>query len=78
MATTHKETEIDRFQARSDKGRIYTVIKYQTMITFKPVSGPSSKAKGGYDYALQNGDPVSEIDSSTFKVLLTDEIIRKV
>lgn len=72
-----KLVEINRFKARSDSGSVYTVVEYQTIIHFEGLSSGGSM-KGTKSLVLSDGRHVNYIDENTFKIVATDEIIRKV
>ena len=72
------EQESRRFKARSDRGKEFTVIEYQSIHEHKDLSGKISTTKGLGRFALNDGSTVVQIDSETFKIIQTDEIIRKV
>lgn len=70
--------EISRFEAQSDSGERYTVIEYQTMIEFQPISGPKSFVGGTKELLLANGSDVEFIDDDTFQIVKTDKVIRRI
>lgn len=78
MTERRYREEIDRFEAKDDDGKIFTVVEYQHMIEVTPISGPTSIAKGTKELFLTNGHSVEYIDDETFKVIETGKIIRRV
>ncbi|MFL6843758.1 MAG: hypothetical protein ACJ8ER_02620 [Allosphingosinicella sp.] len=70
--------EVERFAAIGDSGRTYTVVIYQKLIEFRPLSGPVQYAKGAMDAKLLDGRDVNPKDTETFEIVETGEIIRKV
>ena len=71
------EQEIDRFQCRSDNGEIFTVIKYQEIERKPNLEGGILRRKLPV-LRLEDGLHVTMLDAETFKILDTDEIIRKI
>jgi hypothetical protein len=78
MTERRYRQESDRFEAKDDGGRLYTVVEYQLIIESTPVSGPTSIMKGTKELFLANGHNVNYIDDDTFEVVETDTIIRRV
>jgi hypothetical protein len=70
--------EVERFEAVSDAGKRYTVVRYAEQVPFQPLSGPTEWHDGSPSYELLNGGDVNMKDASTFQIFDTDEIIRKV
>ena len=66
-----------RFVARSESGKEYIIIEFQGYIQFDCCNSPQ-ELEGLFSYLTSNGDPVDRIDSETFKIVKTDEIVRKV
>lgn len=76
--STHRtEKERSRCQAESDNGNTYTVIEFQEYREFRSLNGPDQIVPSLRRYALSDGRPVNQIDSETFQIVETDEIIRK-
>jgi hypothetical protein len=72
------EQETRRFRAVSDDGEEFVVIEYQRIIEHKLLSGATSVTKGLKRLALSDGSSVNQIDPETFKVVQTDQLIRKI
>lgn len=68
----------DRFEAVGEDGQRYTVIETRETLTAKPLSGNHTSMFGAADYRLSDGRHVNWIDDETFKILDTNEVIRKV
>ena len=72
--------EIDRFPCRSEDGDEFTVVIWQKLSTFRPLSGPPQEVAGIKDATLSDGRHVNfksgEID--TFQILDTDQIIKRI
>lgn len=69
---------VDQFDAVSDDSETFTVMRYQRIIRSSPLSGSSPPLKGSTRLALSDGRHVTSIDSVTFKIVATNQIIRKV
>ncbi|RWC61071.1 hypothetical protein [Mesorhizobium sp.] len=70
--------ENERINARSDGGTTHIVIETQNIIETRMLDGSVSRTKGLKSLRLQNGAAVNHIDDDTFKIVQTDEIIRRV
>ena len=71
--------EIERFRAISDDGTEHTVIRYRLDIWFTPVSGKRQLVRSVASFELYGDErEVGMVDSETFKIVETDQIIRKV
>jgi len=72
------EQQIDRFKAVSDDGTDFTVVIYQEMVVSRPLGGDVQYIKGLKRCALSDGRHVNMIDATTFKIVSTDQVIRKI
>lgn len=72
------EKLIERIVAESKNGKKFNVNIYQEFTNFSPLNGPSRLVPALKRAALDDGSPVNFIDDHSFKIVLTDEIIRKV
>lgn len=70
--------ETDRFQAAGEDGRVFTVVERRIVSTATTLRGRTAERLGARDYVLSDGRDLNPIDHETFKIVLTDEIIRKV
>jgi len=70
--------ETRRFHARGDGGTVYTVIEHQKVFERRALSGAPLRGGGSRDLELADGTPVNYLDESTFQVLDSAEIIRRV
>lgn len=66
-----------RFIARSDSGKEYIIVKHQEYIQIDCCNSPQ-QLEGLFSYRTSNGDRVNCIDSETFQIVATNEIVRKV
>ena len=72
------EHKVARFNARSETGKEYIMIKFVEVHENHDLSGKVSKIRGRPRFALEDGSAVMPIDDKTFKIVQTEEIIRKV
>lgn len=70
--------EIDRFEALGDSGRLYTVVVWTENVLFRRLSGNSLKLSGPTELTLDDGRDVSPIDDRSFRIVDTDEVLRRV
>jgi hypothetical protein len=70
--------EVDRLRAMSHDGEVFTVVEYQRIFEFVQVNGASTRAKGLRVFRLDNGACVNYVDSETFKIVDTGQIIQKI
>jgi hypothetical protein len=70
--------EIGRYRCRGADGREYTVIEYQNFQRFEPMSGPAQDVPTTKECFLDDGRDVNWIYGDTFKIVITDEVIRRV
>jgi hypothetical protein len=71
--------EVERFEAASDDGTVYTVIVYQQPRVLRKLAGDEARSRNrrALDLRLLDGSRVMQIDSETFKIVKTDELIRR-
>lgn len=72
------EKERSRFQANGESGRVFTVIEFEEYREIRSLNGPDQIVPGLRRISLADGSPLEVIDTDTFKIVETDEIIRKV
>jgi hypothetical protein len=70
-----REVEIDRFKARSDDGKEYTIIQYQDYIQDR---NSDAETPGLKRLTTSEDLHVHIIDEKTFKIFETGEIVRKI
>jgi hypothetical protein len=73
-----REIEIGRFLAKSESGEEYIIIEYQEYVSAATMGNPHAEVAGLRSYFTSTGLHVNYIDSETFKVVETDEVVRKV
>jgi hypothetical protein len=69
---------IARHIAESDDGEAFEVLEYQHYTERRMLSGKQMSVPTVREYVLSDGRDVNWIDSETFKIVETDQIIRKV
>lgn len=74
----NRSIEIGRFQAVSGSGREYTILVMQDMIDASSHDHPHAEIPGKKSLVTSNGFAVNRLDAETFKIVETDEIVRKV
>jgi hypothetical protein len=74
----NREVEIDRFIARTDDGKEYVIVMYQEFLSTATHERPHDEIPGLKRLTTTTGLHVNYIDPSTFKVVQTDQVIRKV
>ena len=71
--------EIDRFLVKTKSGKAYTIVQLQDYEDI-PTGGsvPPSELTGLMSFLTTTDLRVAYIDAETFKIISTDEIVRKV
>ena len=67
--------EIERFKAKTNSGREYTIIEYQEYVD-EPNSG-YAKRPLGKTLLTSNGFHVKALDSSTYQIIETKDVVRR-
>lgn len=70
------EEELSRHRCLGDDGTILTVIEYRHVDTIPGASG-TRIYPGARRLALSTGEPVRYIDSETFEVIASGEMLRR-
>ncbi|MDD4874574.1 MAG: hypothetical protein PHE15_06355 [Dehalococcoidales bacterium] len=73
-----KKLEINRFSAKKDKGKTYTIVEYQDVSPGGDFDRPLYKVASLISYQTSTGLPVNKIDNETFQILQTQEFVKKV
>lgn len=73
-----RKIEIGRFLAKSDSGKEYTIIEYQEYVSAATMGDPHAEVAGLKSLFTSTGLHVNYISPKTFKVVETNEIVRKV
>jgi hypothetical protein len=74
----NREIEIDRFRAMDADGKEYVVVIYQTMVSAASHNNIGAEIPGLKRLTTLDGTVLNYVDSETFKIVATDEIIRKI
>jgi hypothetical protein len=69
--------EIGRHSCAFDSGRRCTVIEYQRYRVWKPLNGRREAAPMSKEFRLSDGRDVDPLSAGAFRIVLTDEIIRR-
>jgi hypothetical protein len=73
------EHQIDRFNARAEDGRLFSVVIYQEFVDGTAIGDEAKKwIPGMKRIALSDGSSVNFVDQNTFRIVQTGEIIRRV
>ncbi len=75
--TIKRVAEKERFKVRTDTGKEYTVIIYQEYIDVSSLDNPHAEIEGFKELRTSSGLHLNFIDPKTFKVVETNEIVRK-
>jgi len=78
MPSRTERIEIERFKTIGESGFQYYVIKYRTDIINVGIGRTDRLKSKKISYLLGDGRDVEDIDANTFKIVSTNEIIRKV
>ena len=73
-----REIEIDRFPVKTDNGKQYIIVQYQEYIPNGSFDNPQSETAALKSFFTSTGLLVNRIDSETFQIVETNEIVRKV
>lgn len=73
----NRESEVSRFTAKTDSGKIYIIIEYQEYISTASLPNPNAEMPGLKRWATPNRLAVNQIDAETFQIVQTNEIVRK-
>jgi hypothetical protein len=69
---------LDVFETKSDKGKVYLVTHYQEFETIETAGNTIDEVAGREYWLTVNGLKVRQIDTKTYQIVSTNEIIRKV
>lgn len=72
-----REVEIDRFKVKSEEGKEYTIIQYQDYIMDRNAADLAANTKGFTRLTTEEELHVHTIDSNTFQIFETGEIVKK-
>lgn len=69
--------EINRFKAQADDGTVYEIVEIKSRIDTSHLSGSGSVDRLP-DLRTTDGSPVNDLGGGRFKIVRTDEIVRKI
>ena len=70
--------EIDEFKVRSEAGKEYIIIQYQEYMKAGEGGNQKEEILGRKIFLTYNGALVNHIDTDTFEIFATKEIVRRV
>jgi len=73
-----REVETNRFLVKTDTGKEYALVEYQEYILAASFDDPHAEMEGMKSLSTSTGLHVTHIDSKTFKIVETNEFVRKV
>jgi hypothetical protein len=73
-----RQVETNRFLVKADNGKKYTIVQYQEYVSAATLSDPHAEVAGLKSLFTSTGLHVNCIDPKTFKIVETNEIVRKV
>ena len=77
MANT-REVVLRTFSVQTARGRRYVVIEYQQYVSTAGQPNPDAEIPGLRRLATSEGMHVNNLDSETFQIVETNEVVRKV
>jgi hypothetical protein len=72
------EREVGRFFAVDGLGNRYTVVRWQDMIVFRPLSGPVRRIPGKVRYSLVTGEQLDDRADGSLVIVNDATVIRRV
>lgn len=70
--------QIGSFQAKSDRGEVFTILEFQEYDSFLSSIGSIIETEGLKRWKTSTGTLLNQIDSETYRFVTTNEIIRKI
>ena len=70
--------EVDRFNAKSDSGKVYTLITYQDFLPAQSKEDPVGQAAGPKSLLTSTGFRVKIINPQTFEIIATGETLHRI
>lgn len=68
--------EIERFEAISDSGEVYTVIHRRQLVSHHPLTGATQSIDGGDDWVTECGIDLDPQEDGTFEMIQIDGRLR--
>jgi hypothetical protein len=73
------EREIERFEAQTENGTVLTVVIFQEFVDATAMGDTAQRwIPGMKRIELDDGSPLNFIDNKTFRLVLTDQIVRRI
>jgi len=69
--------EVGRFRAATDSGRMVAIIQYQEYIPAGTLPDPDAEVEGLQYFRTSAGQNVNWIDSDTYVIVGTGEVVRR-
>ena len=70
--------QIGSFQAESDNGELRTIIEFQEYDSVLTSIGTIIETEGLKKWKTSTGSELNQIDSETYRIVTTGEILRKI
>lgn len=70
--------QIGSFQAKSDNGELRTIIEFQEYDSVLTSVGTIIETEGLKKWKTSMGSELNQIDSETYRIVTTNEILRKI
>jgi hypothetical protein len=72
------EFVVDHFKVRSESGKEYTLVEFQEHISKSDDNGSGTPKEGYRRFATSKGIPAFQIDSETFEIFGSGELVQKI
>jgi hypothetical protein len=70
--------QIGEFQAKSDSGELYNIVEFQEYNRILTGIGTVTETEGLEKWETSTGQLLKPIDSQTYQIIATNEIIHKI
>lgn len=70
-------TEAERFDAVSDAGERYTIVKLQRWVEVSLINGATSKAEGSFEWKTACGIDLQDNGDGSFEMIQIDGTLRR-
>ncbi len=72
------EREVGRFSAVDGLGNRYTIVQWQDMIVFQPLSGPVRKISGKIRYNLVTGEQLDDRADGSLVIVNDHKVLHRI
>ena len=72
------EFVVDHFKVRSESGKEYTLVEFQEHISKSDDNGSGTPKEGYRRFATSKGIPAFQIDSETFEIFGSGQLVQKI